>query len=702
MRNSLESRESCAALARDLAAATTRREARAAIDRRRTALCGSEEPERRRTSPPALVGIWRRTSLDGRTWFVRDDSIEGAMWWAAIDRIGPKRCTRIVFAGESCARGYPLDPLFNCASALTAYLTAAAGAEAVEVVDLARLAMRPPALLEVLEAAAALEPDLYVVFAGNNWTVGLERVEGGDLAAAAGKGWRAVHACCEQRVRAQIREWTARLTGIVAESGMPALFVIPAENIQDYPLAAGLHNPLVASDRQIVRDHLLARIDALGREGRLSESEPLAAELVALEDGCSVAGLQALGRCALARGARDQAAHLFQEARELLVSFAASGAMSSYVARTEELRAGLAAAGVPAVDLPRHFAALSGGALPGREWFYDDCHMTAKGIVAAMAEVTRAALPLLGLPPWREALEETPIAIDPRAEAQAASAAALLNSHDGHLVRGYVARSLAHSQEIAAVWRQYLDVRLRRVGLLFCPAFHALRELERRFPVMRYLDRAMTDGLRPMYERDALVGRAVAQAIAHEYPEAPSRCELLLRRKYAARRNIVDVLEADVGEGTFLGRFPIHRPRAYVRCLRRRVRFHLTGQAPVRGWRFRLTTRVHGRGAMGKTAALLVNDETVATWTVSGAWTTVEGVYDSQGTKRDVDVLTIVWPDPAEDPDDRLRHVARAFEDSLSWDVLANLYTAWGDIQAFSARALVAEPETTPPAMAVG
>jgi hypothetical protein len=691
----------CAAFTAQLVAARTPPEARAAIDRS-GAVLRPDAPGLPTSDGNEYVGIWRRTSVDGETSFVRDGHVPGARWWANVERIGPKRGKRVLLIGESCARGYPLDPLFNCASALDHYLRAAAPSEHVEVIDLAQLAMMPRTLLAVLRTVRLLEPDLCVIFAGNNWAVGLEHSNPTELSAAARDGWPAVRNYLEQVVRRRISEWVAELTRIVAQNGTPLLFVIPAENIWDYPVAAGLVNPLLPSDGQAVREELAAQVEALQRAARFEECERIAAELVALEDGCSIAGLQALARCARARGAIDEAARLVEQARELLVGFPGHG-MSSYVARTEELRRGLATAGVPTIDLPRRFAIENGSPLLGREWFYDDCHMTSKGVLAAMKAVAEAALAPLGLGASGDRLGDVDPSVSARAEAQAACAAALLNSHDERIVRAYLARSLALLPEVAGVWRQYLAMRLRRTSLVLCPAFHRLRELEDRFPFIGNLDRALTDGVRPVYTRDARVARVIAEAIAPNDPDAPARCEKLLRRKYEAVHGTADVLAADVSDTTFLGRFAIELRRAYVPCLQRRVRFHLMGDPCVRRWRFQLTARVARVAASGGMAELHVNGERVAAWTASREWTTVDGMYESTGRNRDGDELMIVWPEPGETRADRIDHVSAALENRFTGvHFLANLYTVWGEIQTFAVEACVPELEAMASAMAVG
>src|SRR5204862_313740 len=87
-----------------------------------------------------------------------------------IDRaaLGPSAAL-LFLLGESVARGFFYDPIFNPAIALRAMFATAAPGRPIEVVDLARTDQLLAPLQRLVEAAVALEPDVMVVFAGNNW-----------------------------------------------------------------------------------------------------------------------------------------------------------------------------------------------------------------------------------------------------------------------------------------------------------------------------------------------------------------------------------------------------------------------------------------------------------------------------------------------------------------------------------------------------
>lgn len=109
---------------------------------------------------------------NGKTSFVRRmDMIQDWYNWANVSRIeakGSKR--RILLIGESVARGYLYDPDFTPALALQMMLDAQFGEGEVEIIDLARIGISYK-VRELALAALRLEPDMAIIFAGNNWNV---------------------------------------------------------------------------------------------------------------------------------------------------------------------------------------------------------------------------------------------------------------------------------------------------------------------------------------------------------------------------------------------------------------------------------------------------------------------------------------------------------------------------------------------------
>jgi hypothetical protein len=259
------------------------------------------------------------------------------------------------------------------------------------------------------------------------------------------------------------------------------------------------------------------------------------------------------------------------------------------------------------------------------------------------------------------------------------------NASDERLVRRYLAEAIACCPAIADVLRLYLDIRLRRCPLALCPAFHQLRAMADRFPAVRYLS-ADHPGDRSFTETDAILASAIAaDTLAHVQPRTPH-----------ANAETVDLLEyVRWDDLALLEHYPsLYAQHAYVRCVQPRTRVLLSAASQAHGWRVRLTTRAPQARVIGKAASVMVNGRVIATWALTATWTTTEAIYESQGragADADADEVTIVWPDPGEDRDERIRKVACAMADgAMVRRPIVDVYPLiWGDIQSFTASACV-------------
>jgi hypothetical protein len=195
--------------------------------------------------------------------------------------------------------------------------------------------------------------------------------------------------------------------------------------------------------------------------------------------------------------------------------------------------------------------------------------------------------------------------------------------------------------------------------------------------------------------------RVLAEAIVDREPGANARRIAMLRRKYDGDREAVDLLAlAGDADAAALEHVPVQPPRAFVRCFRRRTRFHLLRQRTGARRALHLTARAAGGGAAGGPAALLANGTVFAVWSVSADWTTVHVVYDTPDADASVDEITIVWPDPAEPREARASVVSTLLAQSTSWQTfMADVYTCWGEIQSFTAS--IGAPQLAVPALAV-
>jgi Tfp pilus assembly protein PilF len=199
--------------------------------------------------------------------------------------------TRIFVLGESAARGIP-EPGFGFAALLRAQLRAAYPGRSFDVYNLGVVAINSHVVYQIAEEAAALEPDLLVIYMGNNEVVGpfgpgsathsampplplirasiwTARTRTGQLVAraigkATGRGadatqWRGMTTFVEKTVRGDdprlasvYDHFHANLDGILTLArarGIPTVISTVVANLKDCPPFASLHTPGLAADR---------------------------------------------------------------------------------------------------------------------------------------------------------------------------------------------------------------------------------------------------------------------------------------------------------------------------------------------------------------------------------------------------------------------------------------------------------------------
>ncbi len=147
--------------------------------------------------------------MDGELVFVRPDPSPLGDHHAAVQELRPKKSElplRVAFFGESVAAGYLYAPHLTPARVLEAQLRAVGGESDFEVIDLARTNETLPTLTATVRASLQLNPDVLVLFVGNNWNL-LETPEVSPYAPS-------VEA--RQRYAAALREGTA---GPIAAGG---------------------------------------------------------------------------------------------------------------------------------------------------------------------------------------------------------------------------------------------------------------------------------------------------------------------------------------------------------------------------------------------------------------------------------------------------------------------------------------------------
>lgn len=349
---------------------------------------GEVEPGKR------AVGIWEEDPQTGD--FVRSRRhIDLWRFCANVDRIKRKGDRkRVVFLGESVARGFFFSPLYGPAQVLEKQLSEVQ--PGIEVVDLAQSNCGPWWLVEMARAAAALEPDALVVFAGNNWRVGPLSSASAEAFVSDGAlftqdgGLSELMERQRRRVEDLARYTVKQLAEVAAEMGVPLVLVLPEINIADWrscPVGM-LDVPLLSDEatRAWVKAFTGAREAA--EEGNFALSEELALKAVSLDGGGSSASLELLARAQLKQGKTREASATLRRSRDIVDETRVLPGILTGVA--EAMRVVGREVGARVVDLPEVYRRYFGDGAPGRTQFLDYCHLNAEGIRVSMAATAQA------------------------------------------------------------------------------------------------------------------------------------------------------------------------------------------------------------------------------------------------------------------------------------------------------------------------
>ena len=390
--------------------------------------------------PPWPISIWQPQQIDGELAFVRPDPGPFGDHYAARKVLRPKTSElplRVAFFGESVAAGYLYAPHLTPAQVLEAQLQAQGS---FEVIDLARTNETLAGLRDTVRASLQINPDILVLFAGNNWNL-LETPEVSPYAPSVQARQRyalALRAGIEgpvrlarEQLRASVEATLDEIALLARTIGIPVVVVVPEVNLADWETRQPL--PWLPGHRT-ARWHSLY-LDAAGRLARedWEGTASVARKLLDLDGGICPSTWRLLAKACQGLGDLPGAAEACR--REVDSARYATLAFLSAPQVTTEVRGILSDAarrnGFFLVDLPAIFAEHTGSPLPDRRLFLDYCHLTVEGMQVAMAAVAARVLDLSGMmetaPDWR-ALPAPP-RVSPEADATAKLGAAIHCAH---------------------------------------------------------------------------------------------------------------------------------------------------------------------------------------------------------------------------------------------------------------------------------
>ena len=474
------------------------------------------------------VGIWERRTENGKTAFVRRlENMEEWHFWANVGRIEAKGAKlRVLFIGESVARGYLYDPGFTPALALQMILEEQFGKDQIEVIDLARTNLAYE-VRELSLAALQLEPDIAIIFAGNNWGAKTSLPTFNDIAdvdkAIATDGMLGIKRICDQYINKTVRSMVSEIASEYKISGVPLVWIIPEFNLADW------REPF--TDAPYLADNRNRRAFNVGDT---ATAEKLASKLVEIDQGTCSAGYYILADCRrLANDTESQRKYL-ELARDAqtwdgsIMYIPKPSAISQQILREE-----LPRHDCQIVDLPVLFKEYLKGEIPGKRIFLDYCHMTTEGIQLAMGAAASCVLRALkgAEQPWYTLVDQH-IAPSAEVEAEASFLAAI---HDAHryqnyeMVKHFCSRAVKHSPHIAELMLNYIELQVLNKA--------PLRMSEAELRIFRLGSSLVNRYLFPNNDKrlDKLLLTAIVNALEENGIAAQERLEQLYREEHSTR-----------------------------------------------------------------------------------------------------------------------------------------------------------------------
>lgn len=386
--------------------------------------------------PPWPISIWQPQQIDGEIAFVRPDPGPFDDHYATRKILRPKKSElplRVAFFGESVAAGYLYAPHLTPAQVLEAQLRAAGGDGNFEVIDLARTNETLAGLRDAVRASLQINPDILVLFAGNNWNL-LETPEVSPYvpsvqarqryALALREGIEGPVRLAREQLRARAEATLDEIALLARTVGIPVVIVVPEVNLADWETRQPV--PWLPGSRT-------AQWHSFYRDAVNLLQGTAARKLLDLDGGTCPSSWRLLARARQELGDLSGAAEAYRA--EVDSARYATLAFLSAPQATTEVREILGSAarrhGFFLIDLPAVFAEHTGSPLPDRRLFLDYCHLTVEGMQVAMAAVASRVLDLSGMldaaPDWRALL--APPRVSPEADATAKLGAAIHCAH---------------------------------------------------------------------------------------------------------------------------------------------------------------------------------------------------------------------------------------------------------------------------------
>ena len=643
-------------------------------------------PELPVTSPADnKIAIYKAREIKGTHVYMRDER-DYKEWfrYAGVHKFNAvsDASRRVVYIGESVARGFLFSPFYTPAQVLSSLLNQAGTGE-TEVIDLAADNQDMDELKRIFQESQQLKPDYFVLFAGNNWrTVINNRLTAEDyrniyqLMVEGGDGNNTIKQYVENIFREEIRHFLAFVQQVKWAPHIPVLFIIPEYNLVDF-VSNPLEDTVSEKLNKDIKAWAVAReaAEAAQLEGDDTKQAAAARRLISL-DKTTAAGYELLAASQLRQQQWDQARNNLEQARDTALYFKSDSKPRRFEIIREVLLELAPDFGVDVLDSKTLFADLFPGSLPGKALFMDYCHLTVEGIQVTMEHTAKLILSVFtGLPASHFMPDAGALVPDKKTWGLAHIFAAIHNAHWGQgsdIVTYHCRKGLEYYPAAASFVQLYMDMASQNIPVNLSRSYG---EIGKSGLADQYFSAIIPP--REIRTMDLLLVDAMEEALKSQgIPAAMNLADMRVREFGVAAGQEINLLDPLYYRTSYNINYLL--PKAYFQANHYKSIFYLVaaGKSAVD---ISMTYRIpHNAAGEGR---LLLNGVPVAVLKPVSVWQHIQVELPAELIHHGVNHLVTEWPLPEkkQDADPPVLHASGRDQ------IFRELYFVFGEIHTFTA-----------------
>jgi hypothetical protein len=621
------------------------------------------------------LGVWELVSADNTNPNFRRTTKSFDQWrcWADIECLPAKGArVRIAFLGESVARGYLFDPAYTPAHVIQSALDQAYPGR-YEVLDLARIDITAHELLPLIEAVQLLQPDIVIMFAGNNWDNVRPTFQQQSILASMLRhgGYTAVRDYTINEILEADCFRVASKLGELQRRNCHVIVVVPEFNLLDWRCDPNVSCPVSATVDQAQWEKLCHDCEMAFVAGDIETLFQLGQTMVSMDQGTSSTAFYHLARASLYQQDFRSARRYLELARDAIVGMYIPHSPRCHATVRQNLLKFAGEFRLAVVDLPSVFSQCFPDSIPDRRLFMDYCHLSEVGIKLCCESICRAILKVDRQVDVDLKMESP----EPEVLASAHFLAALHNAHYGQadeIIRYHLGRALQHSPSIASAIRIYMQMQPSPTVNWMHQGYHEISK-------SRLLNRYLTPHVPRMIDKlaDYRLLQVMDEMIGTNQPASRQHldCSMIVAS--------IDLLKPEHFATSFLQRrgYSSGPVRAALRCWTRSCRFFWVPSAHA-SIQLRITARLpRGFELLDATPesskiCLRLNGQDLGQYCVSHRWASYHVAIPREMIGADLNELEIVWPKTRPDVSMVLETAAQTIERGGVPDTLP----IWGEI----------------------